>query len=264
MKVLAIMGSPHEGNTLEITQRIENKLKQLGDVEFQYVHLKDVNLKPCKGCFTCFIKGEECCPLKDDKEEISQKIEEADGVIFVTPVYYFHVSYLMKMFIDRFAYNGHRPRYFGKYAIALAATGGMGLDETLKYLKMVAGSWGFEFVGQIGLIAPPKNAPYIKLFEKKDRTDEVVCKFHAAIKEKKPRKLALSDHIHFRAMQAIYSRMETISPTDYKYFKENGWLERDTRYFYDNVKGNVFKDLIARLMAWIMGRQINKAIARVT
>lgn len=264
MKILAIMGSPHKGNTLEITQRVEGKLKQLGDVEFEYVHLKGVDLKPCKGCFTCFIKGEECCPLKDDREKISQKIEWADGVVFVTPVYSMHVSYLLKIFIDRFAYNFHRPCWFGKYAIALAATGGLGLDETLKYLKMVAVGWGFEFVDQIGLIAPPKNTPMQRLIEKKDRTEKVVCKFYRVIKEKKPRRLALSDYISFRLMRAIYSRMETMSPTDYKYFKEKGWLGKDVRYFYDNVKGNVFKDLIARLIAWVVGRQIDKAIAKAT
>lgn len=31
MKIVAIMGSPHKGNTLEITERIEEKLTQLGD-----------------------------------------------------------------------------------------------------------------------------------------------------------------------------------------------------------------------------------------
>ena len=53
VKVLAIMGSPHNGNSLEITQRIEDKLVGLGDVDFEYIHLKDIDLQPCKGCFVC-------------------------------------------------------------------------------------------------------------------------------------------------------------------------------------------------------------------
>jgi multimeric flavodoxin WrbA len=263
VKILAIIGSPHKGNTLEKTQRIEDKLKQLGDVEFEYIHLKDMDIKPCKGCFMCFIKGEDSCPLHDDKEKISHKMEEADGVIFATPVYSMHVSYLLKTFIDRFAYNFHRPRYFGKYAITLAVSGGLGLDETLKYLKMVADGWGFEFVGQIGLVAPPKNTPMQKLIDMKDRTDNVVGKFHTAIKEKQPRKLALSDHINFRLMQTVYSRMETMSPTDYRYFKEKGWFDNDVSYFYDNVRGSYLKDRIARIMSWIMGQKIDKAIAKL-
>ena len=188
MKIMTIMGSPHKGNSLEITQRIESKLEQFGDVEFEYIHLKDVNLRPCKGCFVCFIKGEDRCPLKDDKERISQKIEEADGVIFVSPVYSMHVSYLLKQFIDRFAYNFHRPRYFGKYAITVAVAGNVGLKETLEYLENCATTWGFDVVDQLGYLAAPKNTPMRAISNKEDRTDEVVRKFYTAIKENKPKK----------------------------------------------------------------------------
>ena len=66
IKVVAIMGSPHKGNSLEATQRFETSLHKLGEVEFEYLHLKDLDLQPCKGCFVCFVKGEDRCPLKDD------------------------------------------------------------------------------------------------------------------------------------------------------------------------------------------------------
>ena len=159
MKILAIMGSPHRGNSLQATQRIEQKLAQFGDVEFDYVHLRDVELKPCRGCFVCFIKGEERCPVKDDKEMIAQKIEEADGVIFVSPVYSMHVSYLFKQFVDRFACTFHRPRYWGKYALTVAVAGNVGLKETNKYLKDMATAWGFEVVDELGYRMAPRNTP---------------------------------------------------------------------------------------------------------
>ncbi len=68
------MGSPHNGNTLEKIQQIEKKLTKYKDVEFESINLKDMDLKPCEGCFQCFIKGEDCCPIKDDKEKIFKKI----------------------------------------------------------------------------------------------------------------------------------------------------------------------------------------------
>ena len=187
MKILAIMGSPHSGNTLQLTQRIEARLTRHSDVEFEYLHLKDIDLRPCRGCFQCFIDGEENCPLKDDREYISQKLLESDAVIFVTPVYAMHVSYLMKLFIDRLAYTFHRPRYFGKYALTVAATGGIGLKGVLKYMKMVAITWGFEHVGELGVIAPPQNTKLGSYEKHRDRTDEVVNRFYRAIKENKPR-----------------------------------------------------------------------------
>lgn len=39
MKILAIMGSPHKGNSLQATKRIEERFEQFGDVDFYYVHL---------------------------------------------------------------------------------------------------------------------------------------------------------------------------------------------------------------------------------
>jgi len=262
MKIVAVMGSPHKGNSLEIVQRLEGKLTQFGDVEFDYIHLKDVDLKPCRGCFVCFIKGENRCPIKDEKDAIAQKIEEADGVIFVSPVYSMHVTYLLKRFIDRLAYNFHRPRYFGKYAIVVAVAGNVGLKETLKYLGGFATAWGFDVVDQLGYLAAPKNTPMRTIANRKDRSDEVVRKFYSAIKEKRPKKLTFRDHLGFRVMQASYARLETMSPTDYKHWKERGWLERDARYFYDNVRGNWFMDLIARSIVWTIGRQIDQAMAK--
>jgi multimeric flavodoxin WrbA len=262
MKILAIMGSPHKGNSLEITQRIEDKLAQFGDVEFEYVHLKDIDLQPCKGCFACFIHGEHRCPLKDDGAQIRQKLEAADGVIFVTPVYSMHVSYLLKQFIDRFSYNLHRPRFHGKYALAVAVTGNVGLDETLKYLNGIICGWGFDCVDQLGYRAAPKNTPMRTISSGKDRTGEVVIKFYSAIRERKPRKLTFADHVSYRIMQTVYEKLETMSPTDYAHWKERGWLDKDTPYFYANVKRNIFLDLLARFAGWMTGRQIDKAMAK--
>jgi multimeric flavodoxin WrbA len=263
-KIVAIMASPHRGNSLEVTQRIERKLKQLGDVDFEYIHLKDLDLRPCKGCFLCFIKGEDRCPLKDDMEMIRQKVDEADGVIFVTPVYSMHVSYLMKQFIDRFAYNLHRPRYFGKYALAVAVTGNIGLKPTLKYLQDVATGLGFDCVDQLGYLAAPKNTPLRTISNRKDRTDEVVTKFYSAIVEKRAKKLTFTDHLGFRLMQASYARLEQMSPTDYQHWLERGWLDTKTHYFHDNVRRNVVFDLIARFAGWMTGRQIDRALVEMS
>ena len=263
MKILAINGSPHNGNTLDKIKLIESKLTKFKEVDFEIINLNELDLKPCKGCFLCFIEGDDCCPLKDDKQKIFKKIEEADGVIFTSPVYSMHVSYLMKLFIDRFAYTFHRPHFFGKYAMTVAVAGNIGLKETLGYLKMVAKTWGFDFVDELGYCVAPKNTSIKVPSMKKDRTDEVVNKFYNAIKEKKPRKLTFSDHITFRLMQSIYGRLETMSPYDYKYWNEKGWLEKDAKYFCGNVKRSVFKDTFARLLAWIVGRQMDKAFEKM-
>ena len=235
-------------------------MKELGDVDFEYLFLVDADLKPCRGCFTCFMKGEQHCPIKDDHGEIARKLEEADGVIFASPVYSMHVTYLMKTFIDRFAYTFHRPCYFGKYAIGVSTAGGIGLKEALDYLRMVATSWGFEYVDEVGLCDPPKPLPPVG--SQNDRTAQVAARFYTAIRERRPRKLSLSDHIHFRAMRAVYFGLGELSPTDYEYWRSKGWFDKRRNYFCENVRSSLLKDLFARYVAWNVSRGVRKAIAQ--
>jgi multimeric flavodoxin WrbA len=91
--------------------------------------------------FNCISKGGDLCPLKDDRDMIEEKMQEADGLVMVSPVYVMQVTSLMKNFIDRLAYRCHRPLYHGKKAIVLSTTGGMGLDKTLKYMKDITEVW---------------------------------------------------------------------------------------------------------------------------
>lgn len=115
MKIVSpIMGSPRKSNTYRAAKKNRRVLQDLGNIEFEYLMLKDADLSQCHGCFVCFTTGENHCPCKDDAPAIEQKMHSADGVIFATPVYGMNVSALMKTFIDRFSYIFHRPRFFDK------------------------------------------------------------------------------------------------------------------------------------------------------
>ncbi len=258
MRVLAIQGSPHRGNTFDRVEQFGRALMTFGDIDFEHVPLKDVDLEPCRGCFLCFTNGESACPLDDGRAEIQSKLDAADGVVFATPVYSMHVSYLFKLFVDRFAYTFHRPRYFGKYAVGLAATGGIGLDETLKYIRMFAGAWGFEYVGDLRYVDPPRGTTLPRLSGEKNRCDEMARTFHHLMKTKPPRRLSLNDHLMFHVMRTVYGRMEHYSPQDYTYWCEQGWLEPGTRYFTEHSRPSFLKELYAKFVAWMMGRSMDK------
>jgi multimeric flavodoxin WrbA len=176
MKVLVIMGSPRKGNTCRVAERIREILQSYGLVEFEYLWLRDENLGFCRGCFTCIAKGEENCPVKDAAPAIEQKIREVDGVIFASPVYGMNISGLFKVFVDRFSYIFHRPRFFEKKALLLSTAGAVGNSEVLQYLRLVAQVWGFEVAGEAGLITPPSTIP-----EYRQRVNEEICKRAAAV-----------------------------------------------------------------------------------
>jgi multimeric flavodoxin WrbA len=67
-------------------------MKFFGEVEFEYLFIKDANLESCRGCFTCIAKGELFCPIKDDRAKIEEKMLNSDGVIFASPGYVMNIS----------------------------------------------------------------------------------------------------------------------------------------------------------------------------
>jgi multimeric flavodoxin WrbA len=75
-------------------QQFLRNLQALGDVEYEIVLLRDYRLEPCRGCLSCFERGEECCPVKDDRDVLIGKIETSDGVVFASSNYSFHSTRL--------------------------------------------------------------------------------------------------------------------------------------------------------------------------
>ena len=259
MKVLVIMGSPRKGATYRATEQIKEVLQSRGTVDFEYLMLNDVDLSHCRGCFICFVKGEEHCPIKDEGQSIEKKMHDADAVIFASPVYGMNVSGLMKVFIDRFSYIFHRPRFFDKKAFLLATTGAVGLKEVLGYLRLVASTWGFDVVAEAGLITPPAGIPQ-PASQKLDNDrilQKATEKFHQSLMSGKRSSPSLQDVIVFRAQRAAFEEMGSYSPVDYAYWKEHGWFDRGMR-FYVQVPVNPLYDAIGTVVEFVLRRRARK------
>ena len=112
MRVTAFVGSARKKHTYQAAEKFLQHLQSMGHVEYEIVVLNDYNLKICRGCKLCLDKGEELCPLQDDRDILMEKIKQSEGVLFASPNYSFQVSGMMKVFLDRFGYLFHRPQYF--------------------------------------------------------------------------------------------------------------------------------------------------------
>jgi multimeric flavodoxin WrbA len=54
IRALAITGGPRSrGNTYRITKMVGDALERPGDVEPEYLFLRETDLKPCPGCRLC-------------------------------------------------------------------------------------------------------------------------------------------------------------------------------------------------------------------
>jgi len=234
MKIVVIMGSPRKGNTFRACEEFREHLQKTCPAEFEYVWLADAHIEPCRGCFVCFPRGEDKCPSRDDDvHTIEQKMLDADGVIFASPVYSANVSGQLKTFIDRISYNGHRPGFYGKKAFVLVTTGMLGAGDVMKYLKTLAWVWGFECAGTVGLITPNDDIPPYRVKINTDLLRKAADTFSAALLRTTPRRPGIMDVLFFYGIRGTISQTETVSPADYQYWKSRGWLSPDAHWFLD-------------------------------
>jgi multimeric flavodoxin WrbA len=244
--ILVISGSPRPtGNTYKITKLIEEQMADLGDVQFEYLMLKKLNLKYCRGCLVCMKKGEERCPCKDDSILLRDKMLAADGIMFISPVYVHTVSALMKNFYDRFAYMCHQPRFRDKAAMFIVTTELTGGKETIEYMRFPAFAWGFKMCADVEVVYPGfKNGG--KYREKMlAQISRAAREFHSALISNH-RKILFRELMFFNLMKTKVTLHKDFLPEDYQYWQSNGWLNQD---FYSKngipkLKSAVAKNLV--------------------
>lgn len=250
MKVLAIIASPRkEGNTLAVIEQIEKTLKSLGQVEMEYLFLSEVNLEPCKGCSTCLLKGNSYCPVKDQRQEVEEKILSWDAVIFASPVYAMNMTALMKNFMDRFAFTMHRPRFFKQKTMIVALTGAVGLKETITSISQLK-YCGFDIVQTLGIVVPNPLKYKPDLDEKTiNKIEKAANEFYKKIAANRPMRPSLDTIVQFRVQQKVFAKNKDTMIADFEYFNEQGWLDTSKKYYTDNADVNLLQDLSARVVA---------------
>ena len=237
-KVVALVGSAHKKNTQRAVAQFLNELQALGGVDCEIVTLSDYRLEVCRGCGLCFQKGEEFCPLKDDRDVLMDKIMSADGIVMATPNYSFQVSGMMKVFLDRFGFALHRPRYFGKAFTSIVSQGIGGGDKIVDYLDFLGRNLGFNTVKGARITALD---PIIdKDRQKMDTTLTQLSKqFHAKLSKPAYPVPSFFQLLVFRIGRTTIAQKLDDSNRDYRYYVEKGWLESD--YYYPTHLGGIKK-----------------------
>jgi multimeric flavodoxin WrbA len=133
MKILAVSGSPRkQGNTEILLNEALDGAKADG-AEVELYRISGKNIQPCDGCWTCMKEGQ--CHIKDDMQELYEKLLAADGIILGTPIYFYAMTAQTKTFIDRSMPLGHSKRNLANKVGGVIVVGGsLGLVDALKDL----------------------------------------------------------------------------------------------------------------------------------
>lgn len=163
MKVIGINGSPKaSGNTRKALDLMGEVFQQAG-MEFEVLHIgKD--LHPCTGCFRC--AKTHACTLEDDGlNALYERLIQADGIVFASPVYFASVTSGMRCFMDRIGCidmnNGRKFRFKVGAPLAVARRAGAvnAVDELVHYLNyaqmLIPGSlyWPLAYGNRPGEVA---------------------------------------------------------------------------------------------------------------
>ena len=132
LKAIVVYSSPNEdGLTCQLAKAVLEGAES-GGAETELVHMNKLNIESCmahdRGWGTCRSNGK--CMLKDDFQNLREKINHADALIFCTPVYFGDLSESAKRFFDRWRrcenLNRETSPLKGKRVIGIAAAGGSG------------------------------------------------------------------------------------------------------------------------------------------
>ncbi len=259
LKVLAIHGSPHNGQTYEATLEFLKELGNRIEIDAGQVFLFQERLELCRGCGTCIVLGEERCPNQDGLREIHAKMRDADAVIITTPVYALHVSALVKNFIERSAFMMHRPCFFGKWFMPITTQAFSGDKDVAKYMKNAMHFLGFHTIPGLHLTGAPGSRTTAQKNAVQKKINDAVDRFQAIQKQARFPVPAWKDFMMFRFRRSgVDSKdMAEVFPRDLEYFRENGWLKRD--YYYD-VRLNPLMKAAGRFFD-ASGRKMMKAAA---
>ena len=131
MKVILLNGSPHaNGTTFRALSEVASSLQENG-IETEIITVGDKEVSGCKACCACVKIGK--CVKDDIVNVLVEKIQNADGVVVGSPVYYASINGTLKAILDRVFFA--KKTFAHKPAAAVAVARRAGTTATLDIIN---------------------------------------------------------------------------------------------------------------------------------
>ena len=137
MKVLLINGSPKQNGNTALALEEMKKIFEEENIETEFIHVGNKDIRGCISCGTCSQRGK--CVFDDAVNEYASKLEECDGVVIGSPVYYASANATLIAFLDRLFYSSHFDKTMKVGAsVVIARRGGCSatFDQLNKYFTI--------------------------------------------------------------------------------------------------------------------------------
>lgn len=226
MKVALIHGQGHRGTSYHAGRALANKLGGADEI-IEFFLPRDMP-HFCIGCYRCMDEGEEYCPHYEAMRPITTALDEADVLVFTTPVYCMRTTGGMKALLDHLfvQWISHRPKaeMYGKQAVVMAVGAGAGMRKAALDIKTSLAYWGITNIYTYGLRSMASSwegtAPKTKA-----KIEHDVAGLVAKVEVNRGNKrVGVQRKFMFMVMRAMQKKGLGASPKDKAYWEEQGWL----------------------------------------
>lgn len=223
MLITLIHGQNHKGSSYHIGRLLAEKLTTQENINEVFLP-KDMP-HFCCGCTNCFMKDEKLCPHYKEIEPITKMIDEADVLIFTSPVYVYHATGSMKALLDHYGYRWmvHRPevKMFSKQAVCISTAAGAGMKTTCKDIKDSLFYWGVAKIYCYGVAVYSTSWKGISDKKKASIENKVTKISDKIIKKDGNVRISLKTRFYFNIMRLM--QKSGWNAVDVTYWKERGW-----------------------------------------
>ena len=96
-----IIGSPRRGgDTCTLVHEVEKGLSSK-NIRSEIFFLNEMTFSGCQACYACKHEGTIRCTRNDDMQSFYDALDQADGLIVATPIYFGGVTGQTKLWLDR-------------------------------------------------------------------------------------------------------------------------------------------------------------------
>ena len=138
MKVLMLNGSPRANGNTSLALSEMTAIFEANGIEVHYVQVGNMAIRGCLACASCH-NGHKGCVINDIVNELATKLEECDGMVIASPVYYASANATLIALLDRLFYSSKCDKRMKVGAsVVVARRGGCSstFDELNKYFTI--------------------------------------------------------------------------------------------------------------------------------
>lgn len=150
-KILILNGAARKnGSTARLTEAFAKGAESAGN-QVKTFYLYGMNINGCAGCLRAGNDPKSPCSQKDDMDQIYAEFEDADIIVFASPLYFWTVTGTLKTAADRLYAELECLGYgrFPKKSVLLMTAGGSDYSQALTWYRTYERNLGWKNLGEV-------------------------------------------------------------------------------------------------------------------